>query len=177
MKDLKKIQSEENDESITAVPEDDNILKWSAIIFGPDDTEWEGGVFKLKMVFSDQYPNKPPEVQFLTKIFHPNVYNDGRICLDILQNNWSPVYDVQSILISVQQLLTDPNNKSPANNEASQMHQNNYKEYVRRVKECVQKSQDDMSDDDDEDEDKEKDNGNDNQIQEQEQTTEVQGEG
>ena len=94
MKDLKKIQAEENDETITAVPEDDNILKWTAIIFGPDDTEWEGGVFKLKMVFSDQYPNKPPEVQFLTKIFHPNIYNDGRICLDILLNNWSPVYDV-----------------------------------------------------------------------------------
>ena len=108
------------------------------------------------MNFSDQYPNKPPEVQFVTKIFHPNVYNDGKICLDILQNNWSPVYDVQSILISIQQLLTDPNNKSPANNEASQMHQNNYKEYVRRVKECVEKSQEDMSDDEEEEEEQPK---------------------
>ena len=53
MKDLKKIQAETNDESITAVPDDDNIMKWQAIIFGPDETEWEGGVFKLKMVFSD----------------------------------------------------------------------------------------------------------------------------
>ena len=68
-------------------------------------------------------------------------------------NNWTPVYDVQSILISIQQLLSDPNNKSPANVEASQMHQNNYKEYLRRVKECVEKSQEDMSDDDDDDED------------------------
>ena len=79
-------------------------------------------------------------MRFVTNIFHPNVYADGRICLDILQNNWTPVYNVESILISIQQLLTDPNNKSPANIEASQMNQNNYKEYIRRVKECVKKS-------------------------------------
>ena len=49
MKDLKKMQDEENDETITAIPEDDHIFKWDAIIFGPDGTEWEGGIFKLKM--------------------------------------------------------------------------------------------------------------------------------
>ena len=70
------------------------------------------------MTFSDQYPNKAPVVKFVTKLFHPNIYADGNICLDILMNNWSPVYDVLNILISIQQLLTDPNNKSPANNEA-----------------------------------------------------------
>ena len=70
------------------------MFKWDAIIFGPDDTEWEGGVFKMLMEFSEQYPNKPPDVRFITKTFHPNVYADGRICLDILMNNWSPVYDV-----------------------------------------------------------------------------------
>ena len=60
-------------------------------------------------------------------------------------------------------MLTDPNTKSPANNEASLMYSNNYKEYIRRVKECVEKSQADMSDDDDdedEDEDKEEEKTN-----------------
>ena len=94
MKDLKKIQDETADQSITAIPDDNSIFQWTAVIFGPEDTEWEGGVFKLKMVFSDQYPNKAPDVRFVTEIFHPNVYKDGRICLDILQNNWTPVYDV-----------------------------------------------------------------------------------
>jgi ubiquitin-protein ligase len=47
--------------------------------------------------------------------------------------------------------MTDPNNKSPANMEASQLHQNNFKEYQRRVREVVKKSQDEQSDDDDED--------------------------
>ena len=94
MKDLKKMQAEEVDQSITAIPHENNLFKWDAIIFGPDDTEWEGGVFKLLMEFSEQYPNKPPDIRFCTKVFHPNVYADGRICLDILMNNWSPVYDV-----------------------------------------------------------------------------------
>ena len=101
MKDLKKIQQEENYDSITAIPDDNNLFQWTAMIFGPEGTEWEGGVFKLKMEFTDQYPNKPPNVKFVTEIFHPNVYTDGKICLDILMNNWSPVYDVLNVLISI----------------------------------------------------------------------------
>ena len=159
MKDLKKIQAETNFDSITAIPDDDNLFKWTALIFGPEGTEWDGGCFKLQMSFSDQYPNKAPEVRFVTDIFHPNVYKDGKICLDILQNNWSPVYDVQNVLISIQQLLTDPNNKSPANNEAAMLFSDNYKEYIRRVKECVEKSKaemEDVSDSSDEEEEEKK---------------------
>jgi ubiquitin-conjugating enzyme E2 A len=92
------------------------------------------------MEFLEDYPNKPPKVKFLTKMFHPNIYNDGSICLDILQNMWSPVYDVSSILTSIQSLLCDPNIKSPANNEAAELFSNNYKEYVLRVKEIVEQS-------------------------------------
>ncbi len=55
-------------------------------------------------------------------MFHPNIYNDGRICLDILQNQWSPVYDVWAILTSIRSLLADPNPASPANNTAAKMY-------------------------------------------------------
>jgi Ubiquitin-conjugating enzyme len=68
--------------------------------YRPDDTPWEGGTFKLLLEFTEDYPNKPPAVRFLSKIFHPNVYNDGKICLDILQNQWSPIYDIAAILTS-----------------------------------------------------------------------------
>ena len=51
--------------------------------------------------------------------------------------------------------MTDPNNKSPANMEASQLHQNNFKEYQRRVREVVKKSQDEASDEDEDDDDEE----------------------
>ena len=144
LKDLKKLQ-EDDSGSITATPEGDSLFTWSAVIFGPDDTEWEGGIFKLIMEFSEDYPNKPPKVKFLTKMFHPNIYNDGSICLDILQNMWSPVYDISSILTSIQSLLSDPNPKSPANNVAAELFAKNYQEYKQKVKEVVEKS---MMDDD-----------------------------
>ena len=68
------------------------------------------------MDFLEEYPNKPPVVKFITKIFHPNgnnyfflikyhkkqVYADGAICIDILQNQWSSIYDVSAILTSIQ---------------------------------------------------------------------------
>ena len=83
-------------------------------------------MFQLHLEFSEDYPNKPPKVKFTTELFHPNIYTDGSICLDILSHMWSPVYDVGSILTSIQSLLTDPNVNSPANNEAAQMYSNNY---------------------------------------------------
>lgn len=52
--------------------EDNNIMFWEAVIFGPEDTIWEGGVFKLTLEFSEDYPNKSPKVKFITKMFHPN---------------------------------------------------------------------------------------------------------
>jgi len=95
---------------------------------------WEGGLFELTLEFTDQYPTRPPKVKFVSKIFHPNVYNDGRICLDILQNQWSPIFDVWAILTSIRSLLADPNPNSPANSEAAGIFNNNKNEYERRVK-------------------------------------------
>ena len=140
LKDLKKMQDDNTQDGIQATPSDDSLFEWDAVIFGPEDTIWDGGIFQLHLEFSEEYPNKPPKVKFLNEMFHPNIYNDGSICLDILQNMWSPVYDVSSILTSIQSLLCDPNVNSPANNIAANMYSNNYQEYVWRVKQVVEKS-------------------------------------
>ena len=122
LKDLKKMHDDVTQDGIQATPSGDSLFEWEAVIFGPDDTVWEGGVFNLIIEFSEDYPNKAPKVRFVTKMFHPNIYNDGSICLDILSHMWSPVYDVSSILTSIQSLLTDPNINSPANNTAAVMY-------------------------------------------------------
>lgn len=115
------------------------------------------------MHFEEAYPNKPPSVKFISVMFHPNVYGTGELCLDILQNRWSPTYDVAAILTSIQRyvtanlarglpreaeadgssLLNDPNTSSPANVEASNLYKENRKEYTKRVRETVEKSWDD----------------------------------
>ncbi|KAJ7217202.1 ubiquitin-conjugating enzyme [Mycena pura] len=142
---------------ISGSPCPDNIMLWNAVIFGPGapvsyasstllqcrcpaETPFEDGTFKLVLTFDESYPNKPPSVKFLSRMFHPNVYANGELCLDILQNRWSPTYDVAAILTSIQSLLHDPNPNSPANAEAAQLYRENMKEYVRRVKATVEES-------------------------------------
>ena len=65
--------------------------------------------------------------------------NSG-ICLDILQNRWSPTYDVSAILTSIQSLLDEPNPNSPANSVAAQLYQENRREYEKRVAAIVEQS-------------------------------------
>lgn len=83
----------------------------NAVIIGPADTPFEDGTFRLVMHFEEAYPNKPPGVKFISQMFHPNVYGTGELCLDILQNRWSPTYDVAAILTSIQRCVLG--NSSP----------------------------------------------------------------
>ena len=71
------------------------------------------------------------------------------ICLDILQNRWSPTYDVSAILTSIQSLLDEPNPNSPANSVAAQLYQENRREYEKRVAAIVEQSWQSYSTDDD----------------------------
>ena len=48
-----------------------NLIK-SKLKFSPHDTPFEDGTFKLTLVFTEEYPNKPPVVRFVSKMFHPN---------------------------------------------------------------------------------------------------------
>uniref|UniRef100_A0A7M4EUU7 E2 ubiquitin-conjugating enzyme n=1 Tax=Crocodylus porosus TaxID=8502 RepID=A0A7M4EUU7_CROPO len=139
MRDFKRLQ-EDPPVGVSGAPSENNIMQWNAVIFGPEGTPFEDGTFKLVIEFSEEYPNKPPTVRFLSKMFHPNVYADGSICLDILQNRWSPTYDVSSILTSIQSLLDEPNPNSPANSQAAQLYQENKREYEKRVSAIVEQS-------------------------------------
>ena len=54
-------------------PEEDNYFKWRATLCGPYDTSYAKGIFYLEINFSEDYPNRTPEIHFITPIYHPNV--------------------------------------------------------------------------------------------------------
>ena len=103
---------------------DKNII--TATIIGPEKTPFYGGFYKLKIEFTSSFPTSAPNVFFETKIFHPNVYSDGKICIEVI-NSWNSNHSVIDILESVYLLLVKPNEDSPANSEAGNMIKNDLK--------------------------------------------------
>ena len=96
-------------EGVGASPVSGDLYKWNAIIAGPRDTPYEGGFFKLRMYFPNEYPFRPPKVTFLTKIYHPNINLKGGICLDILKDKWAASLSIRTVLLSISSLLASPN--------------------------------------------------------------------
>jgi len=94
---------------ISAFPSSTSLLSWTATLAGPLETPYADLTFKLSLAFPHNYPYEPPTILFKTPIYHPNVDFSGRICLDILKDNWSAVMNVQGVLVSLQSLMGEPN--------------------------------------------------------------------
>ncbi|KAL7854562.1 hypothetical protein SRHO_G00167520 [Serrasalmus rhombeus] len=135
MLELKSLQDEPVEGfKITLVDESD-LYNWEVAIFGPPNTHYEGGYFKARIKFPIDYPYSPPSFRFLTKMWHPNIYENGDVCISILHppvddpqsgelpsERWNPTQNVRTILLSVISLLNEPNTFSPANVDASVMY-------------------------------------------------------
>jgi len=127
---VKRIYNELNDLMTNPIPNcsagpNDDITKWQATIFGPEDTPYHGGVFNLTIDFSTEYPFKPPRVVFKTPIYHCNINAHGGICLNILKNDWSPALNVSKLLLSICSLLAEPNPDDPLVAEIAELYRNN----------------------------------------------------
>ncbi|KAK9470431.1 ubiquitin-conjugating enzyme/RWD-like protein [Dipodascopsis tothii] len=117
---------------ISAFPvSDSNLHQWTGVIDGPEGTYYEGLSFKISMSFPTNYPYTAPTIKFVSPMWHPNIDMSGVICLDILKENWSAIYNVQTILLSLQSLLGEPNNASPLNAQAAELWGKNPAEYKR----------------------------------------------
>ena len=95
-------------ESFQIFPCEESIDFWQLILVGPEGTCYEGGIFHLFIEFTDKYPSKPPNVRFLTPIYHCNINQAGRVCHSILDRFYVPGLRIRSILDYVYGLLMDP---------------------------------------------------------------------
>eukprot|EP00835_Amoeboradix_gromovi_P001137 NODE_45_length_27728_cov_0.328387.p19 type:complete len:160 gc:universal NODE_45_length_27728_cov_0.328387:11192-10713(-) len=117
-----------------------NFKIWLCKIPGPDGSPFEGGLFNLELLFSDSYPQNPPEVIFKPALFHPNIYTTGHVCLSLLQNDWKPSISIVTLLINLRDFLKTPNIKSPANGEAAKLFaRKDKKTYNDKVKALVKR--------------------------------------
>ena len=143
---MKRLQKELIDISKKPVPGcstgplcETDMTRWVACLTGPEGSPYAGGNFTVEIKFSTEYPLKPPKVQFVTKIYHPNINASGNICMGLLHQGWEPTKTVADILLAIRSLLIDPNPDDPLVPEIAMTYKNNKIEYEVIAKEWTVK--------------------------------------
>lgn len=118
-KDLKTIEDLKKNNIYLEFDEED-MLKAKALIIGPEDTIYFGGLYFFDIEFPKNYPHIPPVIKFRSSSpvrIHPNLYVNGKVCLSVLGTwrgpPWTSSMDISCILLSIQSLL----NNEPLINE------------------------------------------------------------
>jgi len=155
-KQLRRMSKEDHIDGISVgLADNDNVFEWEVMLMLSDDIPYYGGgFFKARLSFPKEYPHLPPKMKFETKVWHPNIYENGDVCISILHppveddtgyeaasERWSPVQTPSTILLSVISMLSSPNDESPANVEAAIQFRGDPKEFKRRTRRCVSESQ------------------------------------
>ena len=131
-KDIQNLQKIANN---TIVDNSNGNIIIKTKIKGPIDSIYQNGEWELRIELPKEYPYKSPSVGFSTKIYHPNVdYNSGSICLNVLNQTWTPIYNLCHIYNTfIPQLLLYPNPEDPLNTEASKLYIENRDEFNNKV--------------------------------------------
>ena len=117
------------------LPDKKNVFHWEISLCGPIDTPYAGGMFFLTADFTDDYPQKKPEVRFKNKIYHLNVSpSTGHICISTL-NEWKPKTPMVDVISAIFALFYDQNPKSPYSGEMAREYETNRAEFNKKAKE------------------------------------------
>ncbi|XP_077758617.1 ubiquitin-conjugating enzyme E2 T isoform X2 [Canis aureus] len=107
------------------------------------DTPYEKGVFKLEVTIPERYPFEPPQIRFLTPIYHPNIDSAGRICLDVLKlppkGAWRPSLNIATVLTSIQLLMSEPNPDDPLMADISSEFKYNKPVFLKNARQWTEK--------------------------------------
>uniref|UniRef100_A0A8C5KQY8 UBC core domain-containing protein n=1 Tax=Jaculus jaculus TaxID=51337 RepID=A0A8C5KQY8_JACJA len=115
----------------SAGPKGHNIYEWRPTILAPPGSVYEGGVFFLNITVTPEYPFKPPNVTFRTRIYHCDINSQGVICLDILKDNW--------IVLPICSLLTDCNPADPLVGSFATQYMSNRAEHDRTARQWTKR--------------------------------------
>jgi peroxin-4 len=110
------------DKNMLITTKENSLLEWRLFLRGPEDSPYFEGIFEVKVMIDQNYPVQPPKVYFRTKIFHPNIHwETGEVCLDILKEQWTPAWTIESLGHAIIALLGSPNADSPLNCDAGNL--------------------------------------------------------
>jgi ubiquitin-conjugating enzyme E2 S len=121
-------------EDIKVHVNEENFSNVTADIEGPLGTPYEGGVFRMKLILSNDFPQTPPKGYFVTRIFHPNIAKNGEICVNTLKKDWKPTLGLRHVLLVVRCLLIEPFPESALNEEAGKMLMEDYEGYAKHAR-------------------------------------------
>eukprot|EP00828_Plagiopyla_frontata_P040978 TRINITY_DN56_c0_g1_i1.p2 TRINITY_DN56_c0_g1~~TRINITY_DN56_c0_g1_i1.p2 ORF type:complete len:153 (-),score=25.25 TRINITY_DN56_c0_g1_i1:251-709(-) len=117
-----------------------NPNQWIIHLKGPDKSPYEKGTFKISCVIPSEYPFKPPELTFTTKIYHPNIkLESGEICKDIYQKDWAPTKKIAEILEVLLSMMQAPNMEAPVEAEIAKEYSNNQAVFLKKCQEHIDK--------------------------------------
>ncbi|XP_075985278.1 ubiquitin-conjugating enzyme E2 T-like [Anticarsia gemmatalis] len=124
---------------IVCHPREDNIFdELEFTVQGPKGSPYENGSFKLSVTIPEKYPFEPPLVKFITPVYHPNIDKGGRICMDMLKmpprGAWLPTITLETLLVSIQTLLGNPNPDDPLMMDLANEYKYNKESYLVNAK-------------------------------------------
>jgi ubiquitin-conjugating enzyme E2 D/E len=114
-----------------------NPIAGCSVFVGADDARcWKvvmtdlpepyvGGSWLLTVNFPSSYPFSPPNIRFVTPVYHCNISMDGLICLDVLKSSWSPAQSISKALTAIRCLLVNPNADDPLDSYKGQLFRDN----------------------------------------------------